>query len=116
MEDKKLYYNIGEVAEMLKVNPSLLRYWEKEFPALKPRKNNHGTRYYTQEDIDLLKRIHYLTKTCGFTLEGTREQLQNGTRTARVGTQGGVGSEESMQLVETLQELRGFLVDLKKEL
>ena len=59
----KLYYSISEVAEMLGVSQSLLRYWETEFSELKPSKNARGVRMYKQEDIDLLRRIHHLTKS-----------------------------------------------------
>ena len=72
----KLYHPIGEVAEMLNVNPSLLRFWETEFPALKPHKNKKGTRFYTDDDIALLRQIYHLTRDCGYTLEGAREQLR----------------------------------------
>lgn len=101
----KLYYSIGEVSKMLDVNPSLLRFWETEFPQIKLRKNNKGNRLYTIEDIELLKRIYHLTRECGFTLEGVREQL----RTPDL-------LDEKMQLVKTLSEAREFLVELKKQL
>lgn len=100
--NEKLYYSIGEVAKMLDVNPSLLRFWETEFSEIKPRKNKKGTRFYTAEDIELLKRIYYLTRTCGFTLDGVREQLRTNTKL-----------DEQMQLVQTLTETRQFLAALK---
>ena len=77
----KLFYTIGEVAEMFDVNTSLLRFWESEFPQLKPRKNAKGTRTYTIKDIDLLRRIYHLTKECGYTLDGAREQLRQSDNT-----------------------------------
>ncbi|MBR1792655.1 MAG: MerR family transcriptional regulator [Bacteroidales bacterium] len=77
----KLYYTIGEVAEMLKVNTSLLRFWETEFPQLRPSKNSHGSRTYTEKDIELVKRIYHLTKECGYTLDGAREQLKRRRKT-----------------------------------
>lgn len=100
----KLYYSISEVAEMLGVSQSLLRYWETEFSELKPSKNARGVRMYKQEDIDLLRRIHHLTKERGLTLEGTREQLRTADDT------------DNMQVIETLKELRAFLVDLKTQI
>ena len=103
--NEKLFYNIGEVAEMLGVNTSLLRYWESEFDMLKPRKNRHGTRSYTASDIELLKRILYLTKERGFTLEGAREQLKNNTKL-----------DKESQLTQTLTELKIFLSELKQNL
>jgi DNA-binding transcriptional MerR regulator len=61
-ETVKLYYSIGEVAEILDVNASLLRFWEKEFDVLKPQKNSKGNRIYTQKDLKNLRLIHYLVK------------------------------------------------------
>ena len=105
MTEGKLYYNIGEVAEMRGVNASLLRFWETEFPQLRPAKNKKGTRSYTRQDIDLLRRIHYLTKDCGLTLEGARQQLKNDK-----------SPDRNMQLVDTLNQLRSFLVQLKESI
>lgn len=105
MTDGKLYYSIGEVAEMLNVNPSLLRFWEKEFDCIRPATNKRGTRSYTQKDIDLLKRIHFLTKECGLTLEGARQQLRN-DKTA----------DSTRQMVETLTEVKNFLLSMKQNL
>ena len=105
MTEGKLYYNIGEVAEMLGVNASLLRFWETEFPQLRPAKNKKGTRSYTRQDIDLLRRIHYLTKDCGLTIEGARQQLKNDK-----------SPDRNMQLVDTLNQLRSFLVQLKESI
>ena len=101
----KLYYPIGEVAQMLNVNPSLLRYWETEFPSIRPHKNKKGTRYYTDDDIDLLRQIYHLTRECGYTLEGARERLRLSDDIDR-----------DKQLVKTLTEARQFLVDLKEYL
>lgn len=103
MNEGKLYYNISEVAEMLGVNTSLLRYWETEFPELRPAKNKKGTRSYTQKDIDLLRRIHYLTKECGLTLDGARQQLKSDK-----------SPDRNLQLVETLTEIKNFLIQMKQ--
>ena len=102
---EKLYHSIGEVSKMLHVNPSLLRFWETEFPALKPHKNKKGTRYYTESDIALLRHIYHLTRDCGYTLEGAREQM----RTRPV-------EDPKMQVIQNLTDLRSFLVDLKEQL
>jgi DNA-binding transcriptional MerR regulator len=72
----KLYYGIKEVAEMFGINASKLRYYEKEFPTLQPKKNRSGDRVYTQEDIDHLKEILVLTNDKGYTLPGAREYLK----------------------------------------
>jgi DNA-binding transcriptional MerR regulator len=105
MTEGKLYYNIGEVAEMLGVNTSLLRFWESEFPQLRPAKNKKGTRSYTRQDIELLRRIHHLTKDCGLTLEGARQQLRNDKT-----------PDKKLQLIDTLTELKNFLVSMKQSL
>ena len=72
----KLYYSIGEVAELLEINASNIRYWEKEFPKLKPKKSTRGNRKFTKEDILLLAAIKELVKDKGFTIEGARKKLQ----------------------------------------
>ena len=102
---EKLYYSIGEVAAMLDVAPSVLRFWESEFDCIKPVKNKRGTRSYTARDIELLRRIHYLTRECGYTLEGAREQM----RTRPI-------DDPKMELVNNLTAVRQFLVELKEQL
>jgi DNA-binding transcriptional MerR regulator len=71
----KLYYSISEVSQMLGITLSNLRFWEKEFKQLKPRRNPQGTRFYTNEDITLLKQIIYLVNDQNLTLEGARQRL-----------------------------------------
>ena len=105
MENNKLYYSIGEVAGMLDVAPSVLRFWETEFDCIRPVKNKRGTRSYTQHDIELLRRIHYLTRDCGYTLEGAREQLRQRPV-----------EDSKMEVINNLQQVRKFLVDLKETL
>ena len=73
----KLYYSIGEVAEMLGVNASLIRFWEKEFKQLAPKKNKKGNRKFTPEDILVLQRIYQLVKIEGLTLEGAKKALKD---------------------------------------
>ncbi|HBY70301.1 MAG TPA: transcriptional regulator [Flavobacteriaceae bacterium] len=73
---EKRYYSIGEVAEAFDVNTSLIRFWEKEFDALKPKKNAKGNRKFTQEDIKNLEFIYHLVKERGFTLEGAKTHLK----------------------------------------
>ena len=103
--ENKLYYTIGEVADMLKVNPSVLRFWENEFPNLRPQKNSRGVRSYTAQDIQLLQRIHYLTRECGYTLEGARDQLRTSTL-----------DDPQQALCQNLRQLRTFLEELKASL
>lgn len=105
-EIEKLYYTIGEVAEMLQVNTSLLRYWEKEFDVLNPRKNAKGDRLFTKTDIEKIKLIHHLVKERGFTLDGAKAHLKNNF----------AQEERKLKLVEKLKKVRAFLVQLKEEL
>lgn len=103
---EKLYYSIGEVVEMLGINASALRYWEKEFDILKPKKNGKGDRFYTKEEIEKVKLINHLIRERGFTTEGARAQLKSGTKQV----------EKTAQIVNKLKSIKGFLEQLKEEL
>ncbi|MBC7425349.1 MAG: MerR family transcriptional regulator [Bacteroidia bacterium] len=105
-EDKKLFYRMGEVAEMLALKPSVLRFWETEFDMLKPRKNGKGDRLYAEEDIQQLKVIRHLVKEKGYTLQGANELIKKG----------GALPEKEMGVVEQLKKVRAFLVELKEQL
>ena len=76
----KRYYSIGEVAKAFDVNASLIRFWDKEFDALKPKKNAKGNRRFTPEDVQSLKLIYNLVKERGYTLEGEKHILKNKTK------------------------------------
>lgn len=76
---EKIHYSIGEVAKMLNVTPSLLRYWEKEFNIIKPYKNAKGDRFYTSNDIQTLKLLYHLIKEKKFTIQGAKQYLKNKT-------------------------------------
>lgn len=106
MSDSKLYYSIGEVAEMFKVNASLIRFWEKEFDILKPKKNNKGNRLFTVQDIDNLKIIYHLVKERGFTLDGAKNKLKNSRKE----------TIENVELNKSLESIKKFLLELKEEL
>jgi len=103
---EKIYYTIGEVAELFEVNQSLIRFWEKEFDILRPQKNKKGNRLFTKTDIENLKLIYYLVKERGYTLQGAREKLKDNREDV----------VNSVQIIATLNELKGFLLELKKEL
>lgn len=105
-EIQKKYFSIGEVAELLDVNPSLIRFWESEFPQIAPRKNKKGNRVFTQEDIEILKQIYFLVKVKKFTLEGAREKLKTSSKDI----------EFEARTRETLIKVRNLLVDLKNSL
>ncbi len=95
MDSKRLYYSIAEVSDMLKISQSNLRFWEKEFRQLKPRRNNRGTRFYTKEDIQVVKQIIFLTKDQKLTLDGAKKKL--GSKRDEV--------EVKQQVVERLTKL-----------
>jgi DNA-binding transcriptional MerR regulator len=73
---RKLYYSIGEVAKMYNVNTSLIRFWEKEFDIIKPKKNNKGNRLFTPKDVENFNKIYELVKVKGFTLDGAKKELK----------------------------------------
>ncbi|MEN9393790.1 MAG: hypothetical protein RL362_11 [Bacteroidota bacterium] len=98
---EKIYFSIGEVSEMFQVNASLLRFWEKEFPQLQPRKNTRGNRMYSKKDIELFTQIHQLVREKGFTLEGAKNALKRKD-----------DAVTKLVVVERLQLVRQKLVDL----
>jgi len=77
---EKLYFSIGELAKAFDVNASLIRFWDKEFDILKPKKNAKGNRMFTQEDVKNLQLIFHLVKERGFTLEGAKTHLKEGQK------------------------------------
>ncbi len=105
-ETVKMFYTIGEVSTLLNVNQSLLRFWEKEFDIIKPKKNKKGNRLFSPQDIENLKMIHHLVKDKGFTLAGARTKLKEGSN----------GVSKQVELKESLMQIRGFLVELKESL
>ena len=76
-KELKLYYSIGEVAKMFDVNESLLRYWEKEFPIISPKKAGGNVRQYRKEDIENIRLVYHLVKEKGMTLPGARQRLKD---------------------------------------
>lgn len=101
----KLYYSIGEVAKAFDVNTSLVRYWEQEFPILRPKKNKKGNRYFTPEDIKHLKIIYHLVKEKGYTLDGARVALATNSKIS-----------ETITIIDRLEFLKAELVKLKESL
>lgn len=101
---EKLYYSIGEVADLFEVNQSLIRFWEKEFDVLNPKKNRKGNRMFTRKDIDQLKLIYHLVKERGYTLQGAREKLRTGGDEVR----------NNLEVVESLNRIRKFLLELRE--
>jgi DNA-binding transcriptional MerR regulator len=102
-EINKLYYSIGEVSKLLNVNPSLLRFWEKYFGLVNPKKNRKGNRLFLQEEIDILKKIHHLVKDQGYTLAGAKELMIYNQDP----------KNEKTKALHTLLEIRSFLIQLR---
>lgn len=82
----KLYFRIGEVSELLGVEPYVLRYWETEFPSLSPKKAHSGHRLYRRKDVELLLQIKQLLYEQRYTIEGARQMLQSGAKKGRAKT------------------------------
>ncbi len=101
----KQYYSIGAVAEMFKVNQSLIRHWENEFDILKPKKNGKGDRFFRPEDVKNLKLIYQLLRERKYTIEGAKEFLKKNKN-----------AEEKFAIVESLKKLKSFLNELKANL
>ena len=103
---EKIFFNVGEVAEMIGENASLIRYWENQFDALKPHKNKKGTRLFTKDDIETVKLIHYLVKVRGLTLKGAKQKLkENRDETVN-----------NFEIVERLQNIKKELIDIRDAL
>jgi len=103
---EKLYYSIGEVADAFGVNTSLIRFWEKEFDVLKPKKNAKGNRKFTPEDIKNLELIYHLVKERGFTLEGAKTHLKENKKQTL----------NKFDLIRKLEGIKAQLQQLKDQL
>ena len=103
---EKRYYGIGEVAKAFNVNTSLIRFWEKEFDILKPKKNAKGNRKFTPEDIKNLKFIYHLVKERGFTLEGAKTHLKENKQQAL----------SKFEIISKLEDIKSQLVKIKTQL
>ena len=103
---EKIYYTIGEVAELFEVNASLIRFWENEFDFLSPRKNKKGNRLFTKEDIDKIRIIYHLVKEKGYTLQGAREKIRVNREDV----------EKQVEIIGSLQRIKSFLLELKNDL
>lgn len=103
---KRVYYTMGEVSSMFNVNQSLLRYYEKEFDILKPKKNQKGNRFFTPEDIENLKVIMYLIREKGYTIPGAREYMKNNLN----------ATKETQRMIDKLEEMKKFLLGVRDQL
>ncbi len=102
---EKMYYPIGTVAAMFKVNQSLIRFWENEFDVLKPKKNGKGDRLFRPEDVKNLKLIYHLLRERKYTIEGAKDFIKNNKK-----------ADEKFAMIESLKKLKGFLNELKANL
>lgn len=99
---QKQYYSISEVANMFNVNTSLIRFWENEFDILQPRKNRKGDRFFSPTEIKKIELIHHLLRKQKFTIPGAKEYLKNNKK-----------AEQQHSLVQSLQQIKSFLLELK---
>jgi len=100
---EKLYYNIGEISNAFGVKPSLIRFWEKEFNIINPKKSNKGTRKFSIKDVEKINLIFSLVKKKGYTLEGAKKQILN-------------GENGNLDVLKRLQKIRLELLRMKEEL
>ena len=105
-EPEKLFHTIGEVARMFKVNTSLIRFWEKQFDILKPKKNKKGNRLFTKQDLDNLQIIYHLVKERGVKLDGAKRKLKQNKEEVIQG----------VEIVQALKRVKSFLVEVKEQL
>jgi DNA-binding transcriptional MerR regulator len=103
---EKRYYKIGEVAKAFSVNTSLIRFWEKEFDIIKPKKNAKGNRLFTPEDISNFKLIYNLVKERGFTLEGAKQKLKENPE----------GIVNNHEIISRLEAVKAELIKIKNQL
>ena len=99
---EKLYYSIGEVAKMFDVHTSLIRFWEKEFDIIKPKKNKKGNRLFTQKDIDNFHIIYHLVKENGMTLKGAKKKMKENKE----------DTEHNFEIIRSLEQIKEMLTDL----
>ena len=103
---KKLYYPIGEVATWFNVNTSLIRYWEKEFKQLQPRKTRKADRLFRAQDIEFLRQLYFLLREKKYSIEGAKTYLKNNKEKA----------EKDIAVLNSLKNIKQFLVSLKESL
>ena len=103
---EKVYYTIGEVAEMFTVNTSLIRFWEKEFDIIKPKKNKKGNRLFTKQDIDNFHIIFHLVKEKGLTLKGAQLKMKENKE----------DTINNFEVVKALQNIREMLIEIRENI
>jgi len=103
----KLFYSIGEVSRMFDVNASLIRFWEKEFDIIRPQKNKKGNRLFTQRDVNYFHLIFNLVKERGYTLQGAKAKIKENKKQETL---------NDFEILQTLEKMKSFLLEIKKEL
>jgi DNA-binding transcriptional MerR regulator len=103
-ETEKLFYSIGEVADMFDVNTSLIRFWEKEFDIITPSKNKKGNRLFSKKDIENFKLIFHFVKEKGYTLQGAKDKLKGGVKESE---------HVKVQVIERLKAIKEQLLKMK---
>lgn len=103
---EKLFYGIGEVAEMFDVNTSLVRFWEKEFDVIKPRKNKKGNRLFTKEDVENFHLIYNLVKVRGMTLAGAKKKMKENKNDIH----------DDFEIIQTLNQIKEMLIEIRDEM
>lgn len=106
----KLYYTIGEVADLFNVNTSLIRFWEKEFSIIKPKKNKKGNRLFTPKDVVNFNMIYILVKKEGYTLEGAKKAIKN----KDLNLENSINSNPNQEIINRLESIKEKLLNLKK--
>lgn len=106
LKEGKLYYSIGEIAKAFNVNASLIRFWDKEFDILKPKKNAKGNRMFTPEDVKNLQLIYHLVKERGFTLDGAKTHLKEGQQKTL----------DKFEIINKLKTVKTQLLNIKNQL
>ena len=109
-----MYYTIGEVSEMFEVNTSLIRFWEKEFDIIKPKKNKKGNRLFTPEDIDNFKVIYNLVKEQGLTLDGAKKYLKENKKTVKHEMK--VEKNQFSEIENKLKSIKSNLIEIRASL
>lgn len=102
---EKRYYSIGEVASKFNVNASLIRFWEKEFSILKPKKNSKGNRKFTSNDIENLSKIYFLVKEKGYTIQGAKNYLKKNIK-----------SHTKLDVINRLNEIKSKLIEIRDQI
>ncbi len=110
----KLYYSIGEVAKLFDVNASLIRFWEKEFTQIQPKKNSKGNRLFTVKDIEHFNKIYQLVKLEGYTLDGAKKALKSKAPVTPATSENTTESNGNSEIISKLEAIKSRLISSKK--